>query len=140
MWRHSRTSAIASLAPFLTGRVDLARRLAIEGLEEERAAGGQASEAETQALHGLLALRDAECGSGAIGFSDAERWLRAALAIATALGMRPLEGHCHLILARVWRSLSRDAEAKEHLTTATTIYRELGMGWWLEQSQDFARG
>jgi tetratricopeptide (TPR) repeat protein len=142
MWSHLRTPTIASLglAPFLTGRVDVARRLAIDGLDEARAAGARGSEAEARAIRGLLALRDAECGGSAIGFADAERWLREALAVAGPLGMRPLEGHCHLGLARVCRRLARDAEAKDHFTAATGRYRDLGMGWWLERSDQFAQG
>jgi tetratricopeptide (TPR) repeat protein len=140
MWSHPRTPTIAGLAPFLTGRVDVARRLAIDGLDEARAAGARGNEAEARTLRGLLALRDAECGGSAIGFADAERWLREALAVAGALGMRPLEGHCHLGLARICRHLARDAEAKDCFTAATGMYRDLGMGWWLEQSDQLAQG
>src|SRR5262249_17677416 len=68
-WKHTRTPTIASLAPLLTGRVDIARRLAIEGLDEARATGARGSEAEALALRGLLALHDAECGGSASDFA-----------------------------------------------------------------------
>jgi len=30
---------------------------------------------------------------------------------------------------------ARQAQAHEHLTTATTMYREMGMAYWLEQAR-----
>ena len=46
---------------------------------------------------------------------------------ATELGMRPLAAHRHLGLGKLyWRTGKRD-EAREHLATATTMYREMGM-------------
>jgi len=46
---------------------------------------------------------------------------------ATELGMRPLAAHWHLGLGKLyWRTGKRD-EAREHLATATTMYREMGM-------------
>jgi len=139
MWKHPRTPTIASLAPFLTGRVDIARRLAIEGLEGARTAGARGSEAEAQALRGLLALHDAECGGSAIDFGDAERWLREALAGAAALGMRPLEGHCHLGLGKLYRRIGKQQDAQEHLAAATAMYREMRTTHWLEQAETLLR-
>jgi hypothetical protein len=31
-------------------------------------------------------------------------------------------------------------QAQEHLTTATTMYREMGMTYWLEQAETELRG
>ena len=70
----------------------------------------------------------------------AKRSLREALTVAEALGMRPLERHCHPGLARIWRRLAGDVEAKEHFTAATRVYRDLGMAWWLNQSAQLAQG
>jgi hypothetical protein len=33
-----------------------------------------------------------------------------------------------------WRTGKRE-QAQEHLTTATTMYREMGMMYWLERAQ-----
>ncbi len=57
-----------------------------------------------------------------------------ALALATELGMRPLVAHCHFGLGRLERR-SRRKQAREHITTATTMYREMDMQFWLEQAQ-----
>jgi class 3 adenylate cyclase/tetratricopeptide (TPR) repeat protein len=58
-----------------------------------------------------------------------------ALAIAAGRGMRPLVAHCHLGLGKLFRRTGRRQEAQEHLTTATTMYREMGMRFWLEQAE-----
>ncbi len=58
-----------------------------------------------------------------------------ALALADELGMRPLVAHCHLGLGKLyWRTGNRQ-QAQEHLTTATTMYREMDMRFWLEQAE-----
>jgi class 3 adenylate cyclase/tetratricopeptide (TPR) repeat protein len=57
-----------------------------------------------------------------------------ALALATELGMRPLVAHCHLGLGLLYRGTHDPAKAHEHLTTAATLYREMGMTFWLEKT------
>ena len=65
----------------------------------------------------------------------ADRYYRQALALATELGMRPLVAHCHLGLGTLYRRTGDRAKAEEHLTTATTMYREMDMGFWLEKTE-----
>jgi tetratricopeptide (TPR) repeat protein len=60
---------------------------------------------------------------------------RDALALAEELGMRPLVAHCHLGLGKLYRRLGKSQEAQEHLTTATTMYREMDMQFWLDQAE-----
>jgi len=51
------------------------------------------------------------------------------LRIADGLGMDPLAAHCHLGLARLgW---PEEDAAAAHLAQAATMYRDLGMTWWL---------
>ena len=64
-----------------------------------------------------------------------EAHYRQALALAEPRGMRPLVAHCHLGLAKLYRRTGKQQEAQEHLTTATTMYREMDMGFWLEQAE-----
>jgi hypothetical protein len=61
------------------------------------------------------------------------------LDIAASLGMRPLVAHCHLGLAKLSRCTDKRDEAQAHLTTATTMYHEMGMRFWLEQAQAEAK-
>ena len=58
-----------------------------------------------------------------------------ALALAEELEMRPLVAHCHLGLGKLYRRTGRRQEAQEHLTTATTMYREMEMQFWLEKAE-----
>jgi hypothetical protein len=48
--------------------------------------------------------------------------------------MRPLVAHCHFGLGRLYRRMSTRETAEEHFTTATTMYREMDMQFWLEQA------
>ena len=41
----------------------------------------------------------------------------------------------HLGLGKLYRRTDKRALAHEHLTTATTMYREMGMTYWLEQAE-----
>jgi hypothetical protein len=63
----------------------------------------------------------------------AESRYREALALATELGMRPLVAGCHLGLGRLYRRSGTRQDGKEHLFTATTMYREMSMRLGLEQ-------
>ncbi|MFQ5899282.1 MAG: AAA family ATPase [Candidatus Methylomirabilia bacterium] len=58
-----------------------------------------------------------------------------AMALADELGMRPLLARCHLGLAKLYRSTGDRPKAQEHLTTATTMLREMDMRFWLEQAE-----
>jgi hypothetical protein len=57
------------------------------------------------------------------------------MALATELGMRPLVAHCHLGLGKLYRRTGKSEQAQEHVTTAMTMYREMGMTYWLEQAE-----
>jgi hypothetical protein len=58
-----------------------------------------------------------------------------AMARAEPRGMRPLVAHCHLGLGKLYRRTAKREQAQEHLTTATTMYREMGMTYWLEKAE-----
>ena len=58
---------------------------------------------------------------------------RSAPALAEPRGMRPLVAHCHLGLGELYRRTGKREQAQEHLSTAMTMYREMGMTYWLER-------
>ena len=64
-----------------------------------------------------------------------EGYYREALALADELGMRPLVAHCHLGLGKLYARTGKREQAQEHLTTATAMYREMDMRFWLEQAE-----
>jgi len=49
--------------------------------------------------------------------------------------MRPLVAHCHLGLAKLYRRTGKREYAQEHMATAATMYREMGMTYWLETAE-----
>jgi Tetratricopeptide repeat len=55
--------------------------------------------------------------------------------LARQLGMRPLVAHCHLGLGKLYHRTGKRERAREHLATATTMYREMGMTYWLEKAE-----
>ncbi len=59
---------------------------------------------------------------------------RDALALAAELGMSPLVAHCHLGLGNQYRRTGGSQQAREHLETATTMYRDMGMPLWLTKA------
>ena len=61
-----------------------------------------------------------------------------ALGLARELGMRPLEGRCHLLLGQLHRRLGAHGAAEAALTVARTIFRELGMAEWLRRAEAVA--
>ena len=57
------------------------------------------------------------------------------LALAELRRVRPLIAHCHLGLGKLYRRTGQREQAREHLTTAATMYREMGMTYWLEKAE-----
>jgi hypothetical protein len=49
--------------------------------------------------------------------------------------MSSLLAHCHLGLGKLYRHTGKRDQAHEHLTTATTMYHEMDMRFWLEQAE-----
>jgi class 3 adenylate cyclase/tetratricopeptide (TPR) repeat protein len=109
------------------GRIDEAASHAREALALSRRLGARASEAHVLCLAGDVALTS--------GAEDTEGCYRQAQALAGELGMRPLTAHCHLGLGKLYHRTGKHEQAREHLTTATTMYREMGMTYWLEKSE-----
>jgi tetratricopeptide (TPR) repeat protein len=60
---------------------------------------------------------------------------RRALALAEAMGLRPLLAHCHFGLGKLYRRAGKPEQAHEHLTPAITMYREMDMRFWLEKAE-----
>jgi tetratricopeptide (TPR) repeat protein len=109
------------------GRIDGAASYAREALALARRWGARGSEA-----HALCVAGDVASIAGA---EDADGSYREALALAGELGMRPLIAHCHLGLGKLYHRTDRHEQARERLATATTMYRDMGMTYWLEQAE-----
>jgi tetratricopeptide (TPR) repeat protein len=91
---------------------------------------------EASALH---LLGDIAARREPPALDEATQNYRQALAVADELGMRPLVAHCHLGLGKVSRRAGDRQQAQEHFTTATTMYREMGMTYWLKEAETESR-
>jgi class 3 adenylate cyclase/tetratricopeptide (TPR) repeat protein len=69
------------------------------------------------------------------GVAQAEAYYQQALALAEALGMRPLQAHCYLSLGTLYATTGRRQQARAALSTATEMYRAMAMTWWLPQAE-----
>jgi class 3 adenylate cyclase/tetratricopeptide (TPR) repeat protein len=114
----------------LAGRIDDARERARQALDLATAQKERGNEAYALRVLGEIAARGERSEVAA-----AERDLGAALALGTELGMRPLVAHCHLGLGKLYRRTDKPEQAQGHLATATTMYREMGMTFWLEKAE-----
>jgi len=65
---------------------------------------------------------------------QAEDAYRQALALAEALGMRPLQAHCHRGLGKLYTTLGPRAEACAELAAAAELYRAMDMTFWLPEA------
>jgi class 3 adenylate cyclase/tetratricopeptide (TPR) repeat protein len=117
-------------AHLLAGNLDEARRLG------EQAVNVCVAHRERGHHAWALRLLGEVAGPGpAADRAVAERHYRQALALADELGMRPAVAHCHLGLGKLYRGTGKREQAHEHLTVATTMYREMDMRFWLEQAE-----
>jgi hypothetical protein len=112
------------------GRVDEATDRAVRALELARAQREPAYEAYALHLLGEIAARRDPPAP-----KTAESRYREAMAKAEGLGMRPLIAHCHLGLGKLTRRAGDAVRAREHLGTATAMYREMDMSYWLLQAE-----
>jgi class 3 adenylate cyclase/tetratricopeptide (TPR) repeat protein len=124
------TEAWVAEAYLFSRRPAEAARAAGRALDLARKRGEPGFEARARQL-----LGDVVSLGEPIQATDAEGHYRAALVIAAELSMRPLVAHCHLGLGKLYRRTGKREQAREHLTTATTMYREMGMTYWLEQAE-----
>jgi tetratricopeptide (TPR) repeat protein len=115
-------------ACLLLGRFDEARRLGERAVEASKRQPGFAAHA--QRLLGDIASHpdqfDPENGAA---------HYRGAMALAELHKMRPLVAHCHLGLGKLYRRTGKLEHARENLANAATLYSEMDMGFWLDQTK-----
>jgi tetratricopeptide (TPR) repeat protein len=112
----------------LAGRGEEARQHARQALDLARQHKERANEAV--ALHQLGVVHTHADPPEA---AQAEAHYQQALALAEALGMRPLVAHCHLGLGRLYHQTGRGEQARAALTAAIDLYCAMDMTFWLPQ-------
>jgi predicted ATPase len=65
----------------------------------------------------------------------AESHYQQAMALADALGMRPLQAQCHRGLGTLYAKVGRLEQARAELSTAIDLYRAMAMTCWLPQAE-----
>jgi class 3 adenylate cyclase/tetratricopeptide (TPR) repeat protein len=105
-----------------TGRANDALKFATDALEAARRRRERGYEA--RALH---ILGDIAGLADPPNLSVATSRQEESITLAQELGMRPLVAHCHLSLGKLHRRTNNHAQAREHLTIATAMYREMAM-------------
>ena len=115
-------------ACLLLGRLDEAQHLGKRALESSSRLPGFAA-------HAMHLLGDLATHPNQFDGESGKAHYTEALALAEPRSMRPLVAHCHLGLGKLYRRTGQRVQAQEHLTTATTMYREMGMTYWLEKAE-----
>ena len=115
-------------AALLLGRLDEARHMGDRAIESSARQPGFVA-------HARHLLGDIAAHPDRFDAERAEAHYLQALTLAESRGMRPLVAHCHLGLGKLYRRTGKRERANEHLATATTMYREMGMTYWLEKAE-----
>jgi tetratricopeptide (TPR) repeat protein len=126
---HALRLSYSGEAYLLAGRMQKAGQLAERALDLSRTHKERGYEAWALRLLGEIAAHQ-----DSPKIELAANHYRQARTLAEELGMRPLVAHCHLGLGKLSRRTGKREQVREHLTTATTMYREMGMTYWLEQA------
>jgi DNA-binding winged helix-turn-helix (wHTH) protein/tetratricopeptide (TPR) repeat protein len=128
------------LAPLLTvrlgegyvcaGRVAEARCLGQQALE---AAHGQ--QQPGYQAYALRLLGESAARHVPLHGEQAATYYKQAIALAEALGMRPLQAHCHRGLGMLYAAIGQREQARTALSTAIEMYRAMEMTFWLPQTE-----
>jgi tetratricopeptide (TPR) repeat protein len=111
-------------------RLDEALALALRGLEFCRMHAQQGEQAWTLRLLGEIHAHRHPPETAL-----AEASYREALALAEALGMRPLQAHCHRGLGLLYGQTGQAEQARTALSTALAMYQSMEMTFWLLQTE-----
>jgi tetratricopeptide (TPR) repeat protein len=117
-------------AYLLVGRLGEAHALAKRTLTLAREHQERGNEAYARRLLGAIAAHWKPLET-----ATAEAHYRQALTLAEALGMRPLQAHCHLGLGTLYVKTGQREQARTELSTAIELYRDMDMTFWLPQAE-----
>jgi tetratricopeptide (TPR) repeat protein len=117
-------------AALLAGRLEDARQHATRACDIARAQKEQGYEAYALRLLGKIAAH-----GHPPEVEQAETAYHQALARADALGMRPLQAHCHLGLGTLYAQTGQQQQAQAELSAAIDLYRAMEMTFWLPQAE-----
>lgn len=114
----------------LVGRVEEARHCAETLLAISRTRKERGNQAWALWLLGKIAAHHPPAD-----IAQAEAHYHQALALAEALGIRPLQAHCQAALGTLDAQQDRRVQARTALSTALALYRAMDMPCWLPQTE-----
>jgi predicted ATPase/class 3 adenylate cyclase len=129
-WFLARVVACQSEAALVTGRLEEAMVHARRALELSRTHRERGIEAWALCCLGDIA-RHGEPSQA----DQATTHYHQALALAEALGMRPLQAHCHRGLGTLYARNGQQEQARAELSVAIALYRAMDMTFWLPQAE-----
>ena len=112
------------------GQAERAFSLAAQALDLAREHRERGHEA-----HVLRLLAAIELAREAPALDRAEEGYRKALALAEALGMRPLQAHCHRGLGRLYRRRGDLETGSSEVALARDLFRTMDMTFWLDDTE-----
>jgi tetratricopeptide (TPR) repeat protein len=112
----------------LAGHLEEACTLAERGLELAREHEERGNQAYALRLLGDIAARREPPER-----EQTEAYYRQALALAEALGMRPLQAHGHRGLGTLYAKTGQREQARAELSTAIELYTAMDMRFWLPE-------
>jgi tetratricopeptide (TPR) repeat protein len=126
---HSMSTVQLGEAHLLAGRVEEAWEFGTRAMVLARERGERGHEAWAHLLLGETSSHR-DCPD----LAAAEAHYATSTALALELGMRPLIAHCRFGVGKL-HGRAGDKRATEHLTTATNLFREMGMQFWFEKAE-----
>jgi tetratricopeptide (TPR) repeat protein len=127
---HSTSVAQLGEAYLLADQVEDARACADRAVRLARERGEPGHEAWALRLLGEIASRHDHPDVVTV-----EAHYGTAMALASELGMHPLQAHCHLGLGTLYTKIGRLEQARAELSTAIDLYRTMAMTFWLPQAE-----
>jgi class 3 adenylate cyclase/tetratricopeptide (TPR) repeat protein len=130
IWQQARAMVFLGEAHLLAGQIEEASQCATEALQISRTHKERGNQAYALGLLGNITLHHAPTD-----MHQAETHYQQALALATELGMRPLQAHCHRGLGTLYRQMRQTEQARAELSTALAMYRNMAMTFWLPETE-----
>jgi class 3 adenylate cyclase/tetratricopeptide (TPR) repeat protein len=117
-------------AYLLAGRLDEARSQAQRALEFS-----QTHKERPWAAYALRLIGEVAAQRQPPAAAQAEAHFHQALVLAEALGLRPLQAHCHHGLGTLYARIGQPEQARLALSAAIELYRAMEMTFWLPQAE-----
>jgi class 3 adenylate cyclase/tetratricopeptide (TPR) repeat protein len=126
---HSLSVVQLGEAYLLAEQIDDARACADRAVRLARERGERGHEAWALRLLGDIASRHDRPD-----VATAEAHYGAAMTLASELGMRPLQAHCHRGRGTLYATTGQREQARAEISTAIDLYSAMGMTFWLPQT------